>query len=77
MQTAHIITNSVVVARHDKLPDGTECLATNNTYQYDYEGYIAAPDVLGFDGIVFGKSGFDSDKHLIYYRSDKRIATFK
>lgn len=40
----------------------------------DYQTYKALPDVLEVDGRIVGKSAFNSDRHVAYYRSDLLVA---
>jgi hypothetical protein len=40
-----------------------------------YRCYSKLPDVLKFRGEKFGKSCWDSDKHLAYYRNDREFAS--
>lgn len=51
----------------------TVCL--NGSEHWDmYQSYCKLPDVVEFDGKVFGKSCWNSDYGRAYYRSDMKIA---
>ena len=36
----------------------------------DYDEYMALPDAVEFEGQIFGKTGWDSDKCIACYRRD-------
>lgn len=74
---AHPVHNAIAVHQYEELPGNIHFVSIVNNEVFDYDGYVAAPNAINYDGIILGKCAFDSDKHLIYYRSDKRIATFK
>lgn len=40
-----------------------------------YKNYASLPDVVMVDDMKYGKSCWDSDKGMAYYRSDKVFAT--
>ena len=40
-----------------------------------YKNYASLPDVVMVDNVKYGKSCWDSDKGMAYYRSDKVFAT--
>jgi hypothetical protein len=42
-----------------------------------FQTYSKLPNVVEFNGQLFGKSCWDSDKGRAYYRSDMAIATAK
>jgi len=42
-----------------------------------FQTYSKLPQVVEFEGRLFGKSCWDSDKGRAYYRSDMAIATAK
>jgi len=72
--TATIVQDVVNLVRVDRFPDGSGiCLVVANPSN-DYEGFINAPAVLSFEGILCGKSAYDTDLGQIFYRSGKLMA---
>lgn len=43
----------------------------------DYDTFKTLPDVIEVDGRQVGKSAFNSDRHVAYYRSDVPLATVR
>lgn len=41
---------------------------------YDYEHFRSLPDVISFNSQICGKSAWNSDKCVVYYRSDMKFA---
>ena len=74
MLTATPVKGAVCVRSHEITPDGVQWLTLDNHADFDWEGYRDAPAALRFDGLVFAKCSFDSDRHTITYRTDWRIA---
>ena len=53
--------------------DGLEELLIDNPTN-DYDGFRSAPAALHFNGRVFGRSAFDTDRGWIVYRTDRPVA---
>ena len=73
MNTATAIRESVRVERHDRLGNNVEALIVANPSN-DYQGFTSAPAALRFNGRVFGRSCFDTDRRWIVYRTDRAVA---
>ena len=43
----------------------------------DYDTFKTLPNVIEVNGLRVGKSAFNSDRHVAYYRSDVPIATVR
>lgn len=39
----------------------------------DYEAYCALPQVISFEGRLLGRTGWNSDKGVAYFRSDAKM----
>ena len=64
--------NDVVLLRLvETLPDGVTVLTVDMA---DYAHFIRSPMALRFNGRLYGRSGWNSDRHVAYYRSDVRPA---
>lgn len=48
---------------------------SGDTHYDMYRQYASLPDVVVFDGDKYGKSCWDSDKGLAYYRNDRLFAS--
>ena len=61
--------------RMDRLPEGVLCLVIQNPRPdgSDYEEFQGSPRALEFEGRLCGRTGYDSDQGLTYYRSDTRV----
>lgn len=63
--------NAVNFVTHQTLPDGIGLLTVGCT---DYADFVMAPPALRFEGKVYGRSGWNSDKCESYYRTDCHVA---
>lgn len=70
---ANVVRGAVSLARVDELPNGVRVLIVAHGVN-DYAGYLDAPAALEYAGAVHGKSGWDSDRGQVFYRSDARTA---
>ena len=69
MKRALKVENSVIVNTVETLPTGVKVLTI------DYSGdYKEIPRAILYEGKVFGRSGWDSDKLRAYFRSDIKLA---
>lgn len=69
MKVTEVPRTIVVRAQHEVAGDRlleTDCR--------DYDHYCNLPDVVEYQGTIFGKTGWNSDKQLAYYSSAARIA---
>ena len=70
MPKARAIVDSVtVVQAYDY--EGIGFLAT---YCGDYEHFAQLPAAVTFEGRAFGKAGWNSDRFVAYYRTDRKFA---
>lgn len=72
--TATVVTDKIVIRQHEKFPDAQiECLIIG--MQTDtYDEYRALPEVLEYQDKLYGKTGWNSDQFVAYYRTDALIA---
>ena len=72
---ANPVKNAVLVQMVQKYADFT--ILTVAMESDDYREYARLPNVIEYDGQLFGKSCWNSDVYRAYYRSDMSIATSK
>jgi hypothetical protein len=65
------LKNAITVRQFETLPDGVGVVTIDCA---DYIGFIRTPHALEYDGVVYGRSGWNSDKCCAYYRSDVKPA---
>lgn len=64
------LSDMLAVQRHE-VCDGVHYIAVDC---HDYEHFKSLPDAVSFQGQTLGKSAWNSDKELAYYRSDMKLA---
>ena len=62
------IQNAITVRLSETLPDGVKVVQLDVA---DYVDFIRSPHAIEYDGDVYGRSGWNSDRHVVYYRTDK------
>ena len=62
------IENAITIRSAETLPDGVKVVQLDVA---DYIDFIRSPHAIEYDGTVYGRSGWNSDSHVVYYRSDK------
>jgi len=62
------IENAITIRSAETLPDGVKVVQLDVA---DYMDFIRSPHAIKYDGEVYGRSGWNSDSHVVYYRSDK------
>ena len=62
------IENAITIRSAETLPDGVKVVQLDVA---DYIDFIRSPHAIEYDGVVYGRSGWSSDSHVVYYRSDK------
>jgi hypothetical protein len=67
---AKTITNQVSVVESGVLPDGVKYLTLDL-----YNDYLKMPVSVEFNGVQYGRTGWNSDSRIVYYRTDKKTAT--
>lgn len=70
------VNDSLITFKHSgTLPDGVEyiVLCMPGTDHAHVE-YMAAPMALVYQGVVYGRASYNSDKLEILYRTDKQTA---
>jgi len=65
------IQNAITVRLAETLPDGVKVVHLDVA---DYVDFIRSPHAIEYDGEVYGRSGWNSDRHVAYYRTDKTPA---
>ena len=70
------INDSLITFKHSgKLPDGVGYIVMSMAgIDYPHVEYMASPMALVYNGIVYGRSCYDSEKLQIIYRTDKPTA---
>ena len=62
------IENAITIRSAETLPDGVKVVQLDVA---DYIDFIRSPHAIEYNGAVYGRSGWNSDSHVVYYRSDK------
>ena len=65
------LENALSVKSVETLPDGVKVVTLDCR---DWAGFGQSPSALEYDGEVFGRTGWNSDRCVVYYRSDKKVA---
>jgi len=65
------IQNAITVRSAETLPDGVKVVMLDVA---DYIDFIRTPHAIEYDGEIYGRSGWNSDKHVVYYRTDRLTA---
>lgn len=66
MMTAEIV-NFIRMDYFATMPDGVKVA---ETMCFDYTDFRKLPGVVRLNGVLLGKSGWNSDRQVAYYRSD-------
>lgn len=69
---AKAIENTFRVQDIERMPNGVECVIVAGC---TYDTLCAFPAGIEVAGKAYGWTGWDSDRNVAYYRSDKRFAT--
>ena len=69
------VKGSVKVSSHETLPNGVKVLMVK--LEDGYSSFKKLPAALEFDGSTYGKTGWNSDRMIAYYRDDALIARSK
>tara|TARA_R110002096_G_scaffold188696_3_gene368651 strand:- start:942 stop:1181 length:240 start_codon:yes stop_codon:yes gene_type:complete len=65
------LENALSVKSMETLPDGVKVVTLDCR---DCAAFGRTPSALEYDGEVFGRTGWNSDRFVVYYRSDKKVA---
>jgi hypothetical protein len=65
------VHNAVNVKSVENLPDGVKVVTLDCA---DWMDFIRTPNAINYDDQVYGCSGWNSDRCVVYYRSDKKVA---
>ena len=71
MKTAKPLENALIVKSVETLPGGVKVVTLDCR---DWAAFGQSPSALEYDGEVFGRTGWNSDKHVVYYRTDTKPA---
>jgi hypothetical protein len=71
---AQPVDGVLLLQSHETLPDGVKVLTTACV---DYDANKNLPKVVFYENALYGKTGWNSDKHIAYYRTDAQIALVK
>lgn len=70
MMTAHRI-DAYVLQATETLPDGVKVIVVTCP---DFDALTALPMALYYRGEIYGRTGWNSDTQVAYYRSDAEVA---
>ncbi len=62
---------AIAIKEACQLPDGVRVVTIDVA---DYEGFARSPHAIEYDGELYGRSGWNSDRYEVYYRSDRIAA---
>lgn len=66
-----IMLKEFIITGEEILPDGVKVLITSCN---DFNHYDNLPAIVAYDRYLYGKTGWNSDKCVAYYRDDAKIA---
>jgi len=69
---ATIKTDALAIRNFETLPDGVRVLMTDCA---DYEALKALPTAIEFNNETYGRTGWNSDRKIAYFRTDAKTAT--
>ena len=68
------VPDKIVIQQHEVFPDAPiECLIIGMQTD-NYDEYRTLPEVLEYQDKLYGKTGWNSDQCVAYYRTDALIA---
>lgn len=70
MEKAKIINNVCLVDSFETLPNGIGVLMVKCD---DSDCFLSLPKALSYKGKQFGKTGWNSDRYIAYYRTDREL----
>jgi len=68
---AKSLQNAVTVRSTETLPDGVKVVMVDVA---DYIDFIRTPHAIEYDGQIYGRTGWNSDRCIAYYRTDRLVA---
>lgn len=68
---AQPINNAIEVISHESLPCGIKVVVTPCI---DQDGFVSLPKAITFNGATYGRSGWNSDRNVAYFRTDRAVA---
>lgn len=71
---ATILTATIAIVNHWIAPDHSGLQVVTVRCEDDYETFKTLPSAIEFNGVRYGKSGFNSDSKIAYYRNDTLLA---
>lgn len=71
-ELAQVVQDAFVITNHVKLPDGVQVITL--PLEDGYTTLKILPQVLLYKGDRYGRSGWNSDLNIAYYRDDSCIA---
>tara|TARA_Y100000114_G_scaffold111054_1_gene104806 strand:- start:369 stop:590 length:222 start_codon:yes stop_codon:yes gene_type:complete len=71
---AQAIKNAINIIRVETLPNGVKVIITECV---DHKDFKRLPKAVSLNGETFGLTGWNSDKFIAYFRSDKLVALSK
>jgi hypothetical protein len=68
---AQSLQNAISVKQAETLPNGVKVVMIDCC---DYYDFTQKPHAVSYEGQVYGRTGWNSDKMIAYYRTDKKVA---
>ncbi len=65
------IQNAITIRNAETLPNGVKVITVS------IEDFYTSPHAIEYDGEVYGRTGWNSDKYIAYYRTDKKVGMKK
>lgn len=63
--------NVLNVKSAESLPNGVKVVIIDCA---DWMAFVRTPNAIIYDGLTYGCSGWNSDRCVAYYRTDKKVA---
>lgn len=70
--TANAVSSAIAVLSLETLPDGVQVVTVPCA---DFAALEALPQAIELEGQHYGRTGWNSDRFVAYFRSDKAVAT--
>jgi hypothetical protein len=69
--TGKVLKDQISILAVEKFGELTVASTTCN----DFNAYLDLPDAIEVEGKVLGKTGWNSDRSVAYFRSDAKLGT--
>ena len=65
------VQNALTIKHAETLPNGIKVIMLDCAGSLEYNN---SPKALEYDGEIYGRTGWNSDRCISYYRTDKKVA---